>query len=415
MPLWRDVRVLKWVVQLAIVAVVVAIASWLWGNYTDECRAGEHPDQLRLPRQPGVVPDHRELAVAERVGPRGAVPGAAEHVAGLGRRRHRGDDARHARRYRPAVAELDRAQDLDRLRRGGAQHSARRCSWWRASWSSCSACFPNITDAWDFLGVVILSNRGIAVPWFQGGTGRGLLLILLVGAVVWWAVARWRRSVSNRTGTPARSGLWGGLAFLVIVVGCWFAAGYSWSVPAIEGRATSGGMRVDPSFFALFFALVIYTASHIAEIVRGSIQAVPRGQAEAADAVALSGFQKMWFVILPQALRIGIPPLGNQYLNLIKNSSLGAAIGYYGTRPPGSGRPLEPLQTFDTKGRVVYVGSFSKTMLPTLRLGFLVTPPSLRRPCTKRNSSATGIRRHLRKWHSRVSSVRARLHVTSAG
>ena len=107
-------------------------------------------------------------------------------------------------------------------------------------------------------------------------------------------------------------------------------------------------MRVDPSFFALFFALVIYTASHIAEIVRGSIQAVPLGQAEAADAVALSGFQKMWFVVLPQAMRIAIPPLGNQYLNLIKNSSLGAAIGYYdltlvAKTTVGNGSPAVPV------------------------------------------------------------------------
>ena len=93
--------------------------------------------------------------------------------------------------------------------------------------------------------------------------------------------------------------------------------------------ATVGGIRIDPSFFALFFALVIYTASHIAEIVRGSIQAVDRGQGEAADAVALSGFQKMWYVVLPQAFRIAIPPIGNQYLNLIKNSSLGAGFAYF--------------------------------------------------------------------------------------
>ncbi len=88
-------------------------------------------------------------------------------------------------------------------------------------------------------------------------------------------------------------------------------------------------MRLDPSFFALLFALVVYTASHIAEIVRGSIQAVDRGQDEAAQAVALSGFQRMWFVVLPQAFRIALPPIGNQYLNLIKNSSLGAAISYF--------------------------------------------------------------------------------------
>ena len=109
--------------------------------------------------------------------------------------------------------------------------------------------------------------------------------------------------------------------------GC--SAGSRRTVPELDGRRTIGGIRVDPSYFALLFALVIYTASHIAEIVRGSIQAVPRGQGEAADALALSGFQRLWYVVLPQAFRIAIPPIGNQYLNLIKNSSLGAAIGYY--------------------------------------------------------------------------------------
>ena len=72
----------------------------------------------------------------------------------------------------------------------------------------------------------------------------------------------------------------------------------------------------------------IYTASHVAEIVRGSIQAVPTGQGEAADALALCGFQRMWFVVLPQAMRIAVPPIGNQYLNLTKNSSLAAAFSF---------------------------------------------------------------------------------------
>ena len=92
--------------------------------------------------------------------------------------------------------------------------------------------------------------------------------------------------------------------------------GYDVTVPEVAGRITVGGMRLDPSFFALLVALVVYTASHIAEIVRGSIQAVHRGQDEAAQALALSGFQRMWFVVLPQAFRIALPPLGNQYLNL---------------------------------------------------------------------------------------------------
>ena len=86
---------------------------------------------------------------------------------------------------------------------------------------------------------------------------------------------------------------------------------------------------MSPEFFAVLLALVVYTSSHIAEIVRGSIQAVDRGQGEAANALALSGFQRMWFIVLPQAMRIAIPPLGNQYLNLTKNSSLGAVISYF--------------------------------------------------------------------------------------
>ena len=128
--------------------------------------------------------------------------------------------------------------------------------------------------------------------------------------------------------------------------------------PSVDGRGTAGGIRIDPSFFALFLALTIYTASHIAEIVRGSIQAVARGQGEAADALALSGFQRMWYVILPQAMRIGIPPIGNQYLNLIKNSSLGAAIGYYdltlvAQTTVGNGSPAVPVVLPDM---VVYIG-----------------------------------------------------------
>ena len=145
--------------------------------------------------------------------------------------------------------------------------------------------FPNINDAWDFLGLVVLSNRGIAVPWFEGGSGRGLLLILLVGGL---RVVGGRPVAAIGVEPHGRAGTIG-------PVGRARASSWSWSsvgsrsatrgaCPASTGARRSGGMRVDPSFFALFFALVIYTASHIAEIVRGSIQAVPAGQAEAADA-----------------------------------------------------------------------------------------------------------------------------------
>ena len=144
-----------------------------------------------------------------------------------------------------------------------------------------------------------------------------------------WAVSRWRRAVADRTGRPARSGLWAipaAIARAHAWPGC--ALGLGATAPELDGRRVTGGITMTPAYFAALLALVVYTASHIAEIVRGSIQAVPRGQGEAADALALSGFQRMWYVVLPQAMRIGVPPTGNQYLNLTKNSSLAAVISF---------------------------------------------------------------------------------------
>jgi general L-amino acid transport system permease protein len=90
----------------------------------------------------------------------------------------------------------------------------------------------------------------------------------------------------------------------------------------------AGGSIVGPELAALLAGLVVYTTSHIAEVVRGSIQAVSKGQSEAALALGLGASQRLRFVILPQAFRIAIPPMSNQYLNLTKNSSLGVLIGY---------------------------------------------------------------------------------------
>jgi general L-amino acid transport system permease protein len=100
------------------------------------------------------------------------------------------------------------------------------------------------------------------------------------------------------------------------------------SVPQPAGRIIEGGLSGLGAYFAMLIALVLYTASHVAEIVRGSILAVPRGQGEAANALALSGLQRLRHVILPQAMRIAIPPVINQYLNYVKNTSLAIAIGY---------------------------------------------------------------------------------------
>jgi general L-amino acid transport system permease protein len=100
------------------------------------------------------------------------------------------------------------------------------------------------------------------------------------------------------------------------------------SVPALEGFNFTGGAALTPEFAALLTGLAIYTASFIAEIVRAGILAVSRGQHEAADALGLSSFEKTFRVVMPQALRVVVPPLTSQFLNLTKNSSLAVAIGY---------------------------------------------------------------------------------------
>jgi general L-amino acid transport system permease protein len=101
-----------------------------------------------------------------------------------------------------------------------------------------------------------------------------------------------------------------------------------WSKPRVQGFNYRGGLVLSPEFAALLIGLVVYTAAFIAEIVRAGILAVPRGQQEAAKALGLSDAQAFRCVILPQALRVIIPPLINQYLNLTKNSSLAIAVGY---------------------------------------------------------------------------------------
>ena len=103
---------------------------------------------------------------------------------------------------------------------------------------------------------------------------------------------------------------------------------FSVSRPIIEQRIASGGIKMQMPYVAVMFGLVLYTASHIAEIVRGSIMSVPKGQVEAGNALALSGFQRYRFVVLPQAFRVAFPPLINQFLNYTKNTSLAIAVGF---------------------------------------------------------------------------------------
>ena len=189
---------------------------------------------------------------------------------------------------------------------------------------------PSIREPLTWPGM-ILSNRGLRVPWPAGHPGLGVFWLGLAAAAALAAlVAMWRTRHFDRTGAPHHRVLWttGTFAGVALVVYVALGAPFTISLPEIEGIHITGGTAVGPEYAALLLGLAVYTASHIAEIVRGSILAVPKGQTEAATAVGLSGLQRLRLVVLPQAFRVAIPPIANQYLNLTKNSSLGIAVAY---------------------------------------------------------------------------------------
>ena len=189
---------------------------------------------------------------------------------------------------------------------------------------------PRIQDAAVRSGF-LFSNRGVWIPWVNLGEGsRTYLAVLLVGVAAAVVVGRARRARFERTGEPARAGLLGTATFAAVAAAGWVVLDppITPSLPVLDGRLVEGGASLYPEYLSLLLAMVLYTASFIAEIVRGSIQAVPKGQTEAADALGLSPGQRLRQVTLPQALRIAAPATGNEFLNLTKNVSLGVAVGY---------------------------------------------------------------------------------------
>lgn len=179
--------------------------------------------------------------------------------------------------------------------------------------------------------LLIYSKTRLGLPSIAAGDNRwlfiGLLVVALVVAALVW---RWRTKVNIETGQPHRRVLFGGATFLALAAVIWVALGVTGSFPSVSesGRLIEGGIATNDGYVSLTLALALYTASHVAEIVRGSILAVPKGQNEAANALALSGFQRYRFVVLPQAARIAVPPIINQFLNLTKNTSLAVAVAY---------------------------------------------------------------------------------------
>ena len=176
-----------------------------------------------------------------------------------------------------------------------------------------------------------LSNRGFYVPApvYESGAGWvGIVLLISIALVL--GFKRWAKRTQDQTGKiyPV---LWISLAILIGLPGiALIATGFpiSWDIPELKGFNFQGGMALKPEFLALWLGLSYYTAAFIAEIVRAGITAVSHGQTEAAHALGLRPNRTLQLIIVPQALRIIVPPLCSQYLNLTKNSSLAIAIGY---------------------------------------------------------------------------------------
>jgi general L-amino acid transport system permease protein len=159
---------------------------------------------------------------------------------------------------------------------------------------------------------------------------RAYIWLALASIIILWFVFR---AIRNRASTPIP--FWWYLAYLLlpllilaIGLGIYPETPFQLSRPELTGLNFRGGLQLTPEFAALLFGLVAYTGAFIAEIVRAGIQAVSRGQVEAAHSLGLTPGQTLRLIVLPQALRVIIPPLTSQYLNLAKNSSLAIAIGY---------------------------------------------------------------------------------------
>ena len=198
-------------------------------------------------------------------------------------------------------------------------------------WALLRESAPAPRQAWQMLPGIFISNRGVAFPVpLADPVQRWMLLALLLGIIGAVAVSRWAKQRQTLTGTQFPTGWVGtglvvGLPFLVFVAS---GAPLELDWPELKGFNFTGGNVVSPEFAALLVGLTVYTASFIAEIVRAGILAVSWGQSEAASALGLKPGQRMRLIVLPQALRVIVPPMTSEYLSLTKNSSLAVAIGY---------------------------------------------------------------------------------------
>ena len=227
---------------------------------------------------------------------------------------------------------------------------------------------PPVKESLVWPGPIFINKRGIYLAWPRltemGSTFVILLIIgILAAIIVFIILRRQRRNTGKNTYyLPISISL-----VLISFVAGWLLSGgtpFYMDIPSLDGFNFQGGLRLTPEFAGMFLSLSLYTAAFIAEVVRGGIQAVSKGQIEAARAVGLSQLQVLSLVVMPQALRIIIPPMISQYLNLTKNSSLALAIGFQEVFAVGK-------ITINQAGRAVPV--FGLIMITYLSLSLLTS------------------------------------------
>lgn len=328
-PLWRDVRAIRLAVQVLAIALAAGIAYFLWSNLTRNMRAAGLStsfDFLTRPLGvdiggsplPSTIPIWRGLLVGIKntfalvvVGiPLLTMIGV---LIGIGRLSTNWLVAKICAVYVEVFRNLPPLLLLYFV------------------YNAVILRLPLLENSWNPFGIAFVNNRFIAITSFTAGpssaTFWAIMGLALVAAVSTWV---WRTRRWERTGQPHRRVRWSmGLLGLTAAIAYLLLDGpIQLSYPDLQGRVLQGGFSGLGPYFAVLIALVLYTASHVAEITRGSILAVPKGQSEASNALAFSPFQRLRHIVLPQAMRVAIPPTISQFLNYTKNTSLAIAIGY---------------------------------------------------------------------------------------
>lgn len=348
-PLWRDLRIIRIALQVAFIAAVAGLILWLFNNLvTNLARQGIRSDFAFLEQRAGFTILGTDFSSSE--------PISQALLTGLGNT------------LRVAIVGI-----LFALLLGIIVGVARLSSNWlirRAAsayvevlrnvpplvlifffYFAVITQLPTVDDAVTPLELMVLSNRGLFLPWYDLAPASQVFVAMIgVGVLAAVMVGIWRTRRFDATGQPHHRLAYGLGVVIAVTVVAWLLLDrpVTLTIPVLQGRIVDGGTEILPEYAALLLALVLYTSSFIAEIVRGSIQAVPRGQTEAGNALGLSWFVRLRHVVLPQALRIATPATGNEFLNLQKNVSLGVVIAYpellrIARQAIGNGQPAPQL------------------------------------------------------------------------